>query len=231
VPYLSSDTSEKGKAAYPHALVDAQWKASSLVVKLLCPSRLRCCILAPCRPALRDRPFLPDRFLFVTVRLLKRRSELRDADFHFLAPAFRAWRTRRVSCDMGAPDQPLTLGLQSLPHSLRSGQALSGAKGPHLCCFLLFQPLGQQVAQGPPSGPAAIPAARVGAASQTRESEFPLPASETPFRKHLGRTVKTTARWKSRKAGERALRYIFSCVPPNAMRPPCFSRPLPQVSA
>jgi hypothetical protein len=45
---------------------------------------------------------------------------------------------------MGAPDEPLTLGLQSLPYSLRSGQALSGAKGPPLCRFLLFQPLGQQ---------------------------------------------------------------------------------------
>jgi hypothetical protein len=44
---------------------------------------------------------------------------------------------------MGAPDQPLTLSLQTLPHSLRSGQALSGAKGQQLCRFLLFQPLGQ----------------------------------------------------------------------------------------
>jgi len=37
---------------------------------------------------LRDRPFLSDRFFFVTVRVLKRRSELRDADSHFLALAF-----------------------------------------------------------------------------------------------------------------------------------------------
>jgi len=43
-----------------------------------------------------------------------------------------------------APDQSLTLSLQSLPHSLCAGQALSAAKGPHLFCFLLFQPLGQQ---------------------------------------------------------------------------------------
>jgi REP element-mobilizing transposase RayT len=38
------------------------------------------------------RPFLSDRFFFVTVRLLKRRSELRDADFLFLALAFRRAR-------------------------------------------------------------------------------------------------------------------------------------------
>jgi REP element-mobilizing transposase RayT len=38
------------------------------------------------------RPFLSDRFFFVTVRLLKRRSELRDSDFHFLALAFRRAR-------------------------------------------------------------------------------------------------------------------------------------------
>jgi hypothetical protein len=38
------------------------------------------------------RLFLSGRFFFVTVRLLKRRSELRDADFHFLALAFRRAR-------------------------------------------------------------------------------------------------------------------------------------------
>src|SRR5271167_3654584 len=38
------------------------------------------------------RPFLCDRFFFLTVRLLKRRSEWRDADFHFLALAFRRAR-------------------------------------------------------------------------------------------------------------------------------------------
>jgi REP element-mobilizing transposase RayT len=38
------------------------------------------------------RPFLSDRFFFVTVGLLKRRSELQDADFHFLALAFRRAR-------------------------------------------------------------------------------------------------------------------------------------------
>jgi REP element-mobilizing transposase RayT len=38
------------------------------------------------------RPFLSDRFFFLTVRSLKRRSALRDADFHFLALAFRRAR-------------------------------------------------------------------------------------------------------------------------------------------
>jgi len=45
---------------------------------------------------------------------------------------------------VGAPDQPLALSLQRLPHSLRSELALSGAKGPHWCGFLFFQPLRQQ---------------------------------------------------------------------------------------
>jgi len=34
---------------------------------------------------LRDRPFLSDRFFFVTVRLLKRRLDLDDPDFERLA--------------------------------------------------------------------------------------------------------------------------------------------------
>jgi len=38
------------------------------------------------------RPFLSDRFFFVTVRVLKRRSELGDADFHLLAAAWRQAR-------------------------------------------------------------------------------------------------------------------------------------------
>ena len=38
------------------------------------------------------RPFLSDRFFFVTVRLLKLRSELRDADFRCLALACRRAR-------------------------------------------------------------------------------------------------------------------------------------------
>jgi hypothetical protein len=33
------------------------------------------------------RPFVSDRFFFVTVRLLKRRSQMRDADFRRLALA------------------------------------------------------------------------------------------------------------------------------------------------
>jgi len=40
------------------------------------------------------RPFLSDRFFFLTVWLLERRSELRDADFHPLALAFRRERGR-----------------------------------------------------------------------------------------------------------------------------------------
>ena len=40
--------------------------------RLFWSSHLRCCILASCRPALRDRPFLSDRFFFVTLWLLDR---------------------------------------------------------------------------------------------------------------------------------------------------------------
>ncbi len=47
-----------------------------------------------CRPASRDRPFLSDRFFFVTVRLLKGRTELSDAHFRCLALAFN--RTRHM---------------------------------------------------------------------------------------------------------------------------------------
>jgi hypothetical protein len=38
------------------------------------------------------RPFLSDRFFFATVRVLKRRNEMRDADFRCLALAFRRER-------------------------------------------------------------------------------------------------------------------------------------------
>ncbi|MGH9434295.1 MAG: REP-associated tyrosine transposase [Terriglobia bacterium] len=41
------------------------------------------------------RPFLSDRFFFVTVRLSKQRTGLCDADFLFLAQAFRRARLRR----------------------------------------------------------------------------------------------------------------------------------------
>jgi hypothetical protein len=37
-----------------------------------------------------------------------------------------------------------------------------------------------------------------------------LPAPQTPFLKRLGRAAKTASRWRSRKAGKRALRCIFS---------------------
>ena len=59
------------------------------------------------------------------------------------------------------------------------------------------------VAEGPRSGPAALPAMR--ASCRT--------ANKTIGISH-GRAVKGTARWKSRKAGERALRYIFLCFSP-----------------
>ena len=66
------------------------------------------------------------------------------------------------------------------------------------------------VAQGLHSGPAALPTTRVVAAPQTKEYGFLLPGSETSLLKHHGRDVKTTSRWKSRRAGVRALRYVFS---------------------
>jgi len=40
--------------------------------------------------------------------------------------------------------------------------------------------------------------------------------NQTTLELPLIRVVKTTTRWKSRKAGERALRYIFFCTPPHA---------------
>jgi len=77
-----------------------------------------------CRPALRDRPFLSDRFFFVTVRLLKGRHELDDADFKRLALAIRraravhpffltAWVFLPDPAEAGhaicAPQDPLTM--------------------------------------------------------------------------------------------------------------------------
>jgi hypothetical protein len=50
---------------------------------------------------------------------------------------------------------------------------------------------------------------RVFVAPQARESVFPLPLAETLVVKRLGRAIQTMSRHKSRKAGERALRYIF----------------------
>jgi phosphoglycolate phosphatase-like HAD superfamily hydrolase len=45
------------------------------------------------------------------------------------------------------------------------------------------------------------------AAPQTKEYGFLSPGSQTSFLKHHGRDVKTTSRWKSRRAEPRALRY------------------------
>jgi REP-associated tyrosine transposase len=60
-----------------------QWVARTSGVEVRGPSRLR-------------RPFLSDRYFFVTVRLLKGRALLRDADFRLLALALnRARRQRR----------------------------------------------------------------------------------------------------------------------------------------
>jgi putative transposase len=39
------------------------------------------------------RPFLSDRYFFISARLLKTRTQLADADFHWLALAFRRART------------------------------------------------------------------------------------------------------------------------------------------
>jgi hypothetical protein len=53
------------------------------------------------------RPFLSDRFFFVTVRVLERRSELRVADFHLLALAFRRARPASILFDrLGVPSRP-----------------------------------------------------------------------------------------------------------------------------
>ncbi len=40
------------------------------------------------------RPFVADRFLFVTVKLLPRRAELNDADFSRLARSLRSSRAK-----------------------------------------------------------------------------------------------------------------------------------------
>ena len=69
------------------------------------------------------RPFLSDRFFFVTVRLLESRSELSDSDFRCLALAFNRARqmhpyflTARVFLPdhwyaICAPRYPLTISM------------------------------------------------------------------------------------------------------------------------
>ncbi len=73
---------------------------------------------------MRDRPFLSD--FFITVRLLKERAKLVDADFHLLALAFNRTRVRHpfyltawvflpdpaaAGHAIGAPVYPLTISL------------------------------------------------------------------------------------------------------------------------
>src|SRR5208337_4264852 len=43
---------------------------------------LPCCLLAPCCPALRDRPFLCNRYYFVGVRRLEECAKVVEAGFH-----------------------------------------------------------------------------------------------------------------------------------------------------
>ena len=64
------------------------------------------------------------------------------------------------------------------------------------------------------AGPALRPCGSSSGASFGRAANggirISLPGFETAFLKHHGREVKITSRWKSRRAGVRALRYIFS---------------------
>jgi len=53
----------------------------------------------------RRRPFLSDRFFFVTVRLLKRRREFEDADFQRLARAAHPWRRVPGVRGLGLPSR------------------------------------------------------------------------------------------------------------------------------
>jgi|GEM_PF-6068455 hypothetical protein len=138
-----------------------------------------------------------------------------------------------------APGQPLTVSLQSLPHSLRSGQALSGAKGQPLCRFLLFQPLGQQnleqrlignlalvrqdfeqVALGPPSGPPILMAGGSSSgAGCCRGREQDNPNSRKQCRQNHGAVEKPQG-WRA----SLALHFLLRAS--NAIRLPCFPRPL-----
>jgi hypothetical protein len=62
-----------------------------------------------------------------------------------------------------------------------------------------------EVAQGPLSGPAA----RSGFSIGVKLRDLNPVAANTTIQLSIARISKTTARWKCRKAGERALRYIF----------------------
>jgi len=74
-----------------------------------------------------------------------------------------------------------------------------------------FESPGGKVAQYPLSGAATLPAARAFAAPPQDNPYVFCLGGKTQFFKQRSRAARTTARWKSRKAGKRALRYIFSC--------------------
>ncbi len=87
-------------------------------------SGTRCCMLMACRPASRDRPFLSDRYFFVTVRLLKERAELLDADFRLLGLAFNRARVMH----------PFFLtAWVFLPDPAAAGHAICAPARPPLC--------------------------------------------------------------------------------------------------
>ena len=74
-----------------------------------------------CRPALRDRPFLSDRFFFVTARLRKRRRPLDDADFQRLALAI---------CRARAIHPFFLMAWVFLPDPAAAGQAIFAPQDP-----------------------------------------------------------------------------------------------------
>ncbi len=90
---------------------------------------------------LRDRPFLSDRYFFITVRLLKERAKLLDADFHLLTLAFNRTRVMHpfyltawvflpdpaaAGHALCAPVDPLTISLvmKSIPQGGTSSMIL-----------------------------------------------------------------------------------------------------------
>jgi REP-associated tyrosine transposase len=87
------------------------------------------------------RPFLSDRFFFITVRLLRRREELGEPDFALLARAFNRARTLHPFCltawvflpdhwhCIGAPVYPVTISLAMKSVKQSSTSAVNQRRG------------------------------------------------------------------------------------------------------
>ena len=89
VRVYSCDANARSKRSadlfYRSAAFCCQWGTNRRPQKQVCAAgnrNLPCCLLAPCCPALWDRPFLSDGYFSVSVQRLEERAKVVEADFH-----------------------------------------------------------------------------------------------------------------------------------------------------